>query len=229
MSGSGGGRAYQPGLGQFVSPMAAGMSGGAPYSYGNGDPVNDDPLEGVDEDGRPLPYQPMRNSLHNGAGQAAAALNFIAGFNPLCETFAIVQGRDARGCQLSPWDRGLRLLAMAVPYTRVPRINFLRGMRLRLGAGRGPLTPGQLVPRALRDLAEAAFDDAARLADMTPEQREAAARGYEAIAQIAGGGRAEVARLYNLERARFLRGEVERIPPNAYDFGIEKGLIPPRR
>ena len=122
MTGSSGGRAYQPNLGQFVSPASAGMSGGAPYSYGNGDPVNDDPLEGVDEEGRPLPYQPMRNSLHNGAGQAAAALNFVAGFNPISESIAIVTGRDADGRKLSPGERLFRLAMLIGPHVRLPRI-----------------------------------------------------------------------------------------------------------
>ena len=122
MSASSGGRAYQPNLGQFVSPVAAGMSGGAPYSYGGGDPVNDDPLEGVDEDGRPLPYQSVRSGLHDGAGQAAALLNTLADFNPLCQTFAIVQGSDARGCQLSPWERLFRLAMLLGPHVRLPRI-----------------------------------------------------------------------------------------------------------
>ena len=98
------------------------MSGGAPYSYGNGDPVNDDPLEGVDEEGRPLPYQSVRSGLHDGAGQAAALLNTLADFNPLCQTFAIVQGSDARGCQLSPWERLFRLAMLIGPHVRLPRI-----------------------------------------------------------------------------------------------------------
>ena len=152
MSASSGGRAYQPNLGQFVSPVAAGMSGGAPYSYGGGDPVNDDPLEGVDEDGRPLPYQSVRSGLHHGAGQAAALLNTLADFNPLCQTFAIVTGRDAAGHKLRPGERLVRLLSMALPYAHIGGVNFLRGRHLPTGEPfRNPWDLHHIFPQQFRD------------------------------------------------------------------------------
>lgn len=40
---------------------------------------------------------------------------------------------------------------------------------------------------------------------MSPDEREQAAQGYEQVAQQMVGTQAELARLYNLERAKFLR------------------------
>ena len=61
----------------------------------------------------------------------------------------------------------------------------------------------KLLSRELKDLATAAFRDNLRRGQMTPEQREASARAYEQIAELTTGTNAGLARLYNLERARF--------------------------
>jgi hypothetical protein len=81
-----------------------------------------------------------------------------------------------------------------------------------------------LLPQHIKDAATAAFRDNARLARMSTEERALAARFYEQVAQQTVGTRAELARLYNLERARFLRGEVSRIAPTAHQFGQEIGF-----
>jgi hypothetical protein len=80
-----------------------------------------------------------------------------------------------------------------------------------------------LITRRLKEAATAAFRDNARLAEMSPEDREAAARQYERLAGEAVGVRAELARRYNLERARFLRGQVDHLAPSAPDFADEIG------
>jgi hypothetical protein len=59
---------------------------------------------------------------------------------------------------------------------------------------------------------------------MSGEERELAAQFYEQVAHQAVGTRAELARLYNRERARFLRGEVDHIAPTANQFAREIGF-----
>ena len=79
------------------------------------------------------------------------------------------------------------------------------------------------LPQTLKDAATAAFRDNSKLADMTSQEREQAAQAYEEMAQQMVGTQAELARLYNLERARFLRGQVSRIAGRALDFAKEVG------
>ena len=76
----------------------------------------------------------------------------------------------------------------------------------------------------LKNAATAAFRDNSKLAEMSPVERELAAQGYEQVAQNMVGTKARLARLYNLERARFLRGQVSRIAPKARIFGSEIGF-----
>ena len=84
-----------------------------------------------------------------------------------------------------------------------------------------------LLPKAIKDAATAAFKHNPRLADLSWEERELSALAYESIAQRTVGRKAELARLYNLERARFLRGEVDHIAPTADLFGQEIGFVEP--
>jgi hypothetical protein len=58
---------------------------------------------------------------------------------------------------------------------------------------------------------------------MSPEARERAAQWYQQLAERTVGAKAALARLYNLERARFLRGDVDRIAPTARQFAEEIG------
>ncbi len=80
-----------------------------------------------------------------------------------------------------------------------------------------------MLAKKLKDAATAAFRDNTRLAEMSPEEREQAAQGYEQVARQMVGTQAGLARLYNLERARFLRGQVSRIAARALDFAAEIG------
>ncbi len=79
------------------------------------------------------------------------------------------------------------------------------------------------LPEELKRAAERAFHDNSLLRLLTPEEREQAAAWYEAYAPRTVGAAAELARLYNLERARFLRGQVARIADTAPNFGREIG------
>lgn len=80
-----------------------------------------------------------------------------------------------------------------------------------------------MLPQELKNAATAAFRNNSRLAEMSPQARELAAQEYEQVAQQTLGTFAELARLYNLERARFLRGQVERIAATAHQFAMEIG------
>lgn len=80
-----------------------------------------------------------------------------------------------------------------------------------------------MLEQELKDAATAAFRDNRKLALMSPEEREQAAQGYEQVAQRMVGTQAGLAWLYNLERAKFLRGEVNRIASKARDFASEIG------
>jgi RHS repeat-associated protein len=63
-------------------------------------------------------------------------------------------------------------------------------------------------PKAMegsRGLVEAVLKGKEALQELAPEIREAAARYYDRVAQVVGGKYAEAARLFNLERARYLR------------------------
>ena len=78
-----------------------------------------------------------------------------------------------------------------------------------------------MLPLELKKSVEAAFHDNFVLSRILIEDREIAALWYEAFAEETVGSRAELARLYNLERAAFLRGQVARIAPNAPEFARE--------
>ena len=83
--------------------------------------------------------------------------------------------------------------------------------------------PDDFLPESIKKAANDAFQDNAKLTDMTLEERELAAKAFEGVASRTVGTKAKLARLYNLERAKFLRGEVSRIAPTAGKFGIEIG------
>ena len=73
--------------------------------------------------------------------------------------------------------------------------------------------------------AVAAFLDNAKLALISMGDREIAALFYEQIALDTHRVFADLARLYNLERARFLRGQVNRIAGKAHEFARENGYL----
>ena len=79
------------------------------------------------------------------------------------------------------------------------------------------------LPQKLKKAATDSFQDNVLLADVPLEDRERAAQWYEDVAREVGGIRAGLARSYNLERAKFLRGQVPRIAPDAPAFGREIG------
>src|SRR5713226_9302701 len=87
----------------------------------------------------------------------------------------------------------------------------------------GRVVAGSL-PKEIKDKAWAAFKDNDRLADVTAEERELAAQVYERAAEMTAGPVAGAARLYNLERARFLRGLVPRIAGSLREFMAERGI-----
>jgi len=80
-----------------------------------------------------------------------------------------------------------------------------------------------LLTKRLKDLATAAFRDNTKLALISPEEREASAREYERQAEQTYNLKAGLERLYNLERAKFLRGEVDHIAISAPEFAKEIG------
>ena len=79
------------------------------------------------------------------------------------------------------------------------------------------------LPAALKSAVEEAFHDNSLLDALSLEEREQAAQWYEAFASQTVGIHAGLARLYNLERARFLRGQVPRIARSAPLFAAEIG------
>ena len=79
------------------------------------------------------------------------------------------------------------------------------------------------LPTALRRAVEDDFYDNSVLDLISSEDREQAAQWYAAIAAQTVGSRADLARLYNLERAKFLRRQVKRIARSAPEFALEIG------
>ncbi len=79
------------------------------------------------------------------------------------------------------------------------------------------------LPTMIKKAAVAAFYDNASLSEMTLQEREQAAQYYEEVAADTRGTLPDLARLYNLERAKFLRGEVIRIAYSAPLFAEEIG------
>ncbi len=73
----------------------------------------------------------------------------------------------------------------------------------------------------LKESATKAFRENSRLVKMTLREREEAALWYDQIARRMVGTQATLARLYNIERAKFLRGEVSRIAATAVLFDAE--------
>ena len=78
-----------------------------------------------------------------------------------------------------------------------------------------------LLTRRLKDLATAAFFNNEKLSAMSLEEREESALEYEKLAGRMAGTQLELARRYNLERAKFLRGEVAHIADSAPSFAAE--------
>jgi hypothetical protein len=74
---------------------------------------------------------------------------------------------------------------------------------------------------ALRKAASKAVHDNSLLANMAPQERLEAAQWYEDFAAETVGTKSDLARLYNLERARFLRGQAARIAHSAPAFAEE--------
>lgn len=78
--------------------------------------------------------------------------------------------------------------------------------------------------RPLKKAATNAFTNNDLVDLMSAADREQAAQWYEDFAAEAGGSYSDLARLYNLERAKFLRGQVQRIASTAPDFAREIGM-----
>ena len=76
----------------------------------------------------------------------------------------------------------------------------------------------------LKKAATDAFVDNTLLDAISLADREQAEQWYENFAEQAGGTYSDLARLYNLERAKFLRGQVSRIAGTAPDFAREIGM-----
>ena len=74
-------------------------------------------------------------------------------------------------------------------------------------------------------MATTAFKDNSKLNLMTKAERQQAAKGYEEIAGMITKERSgSFAKEYNLERARFLNGEVNSISGTAAGFAKDKGI-----
>jgi len=82
-----------------------------------------------------------------------------------------------------------------------------------------------LLTKRLKDLATAAFRDNAKLTRLSQEDREASALEYEQQARNLVGNKVRLAHLYNLERARFLRGEVNHIARSAPEYAEKISYI----
>ena len=82
------------------------------------------------------------------------------------------------------------------------------------------------LPANLKKAVEDAFHDNSLLSTISPDDREQAAQWYEAFATQTIGTYADLARLYNLERAKFLRGQVTRIAGKAPDFARDINYHP---
>jgi hypothetical protein len=79
------------------------------------------------------------------------------------------------------------------------------------------------LPAIIKKAAVAAFHDNTLLSQMTPEEREQAAEYHKEVAAVTRGTMPNLAMLYHLERAKFLRGEVVRIADTAPRFAEEIG------
>ena len=78
--------------------------------------------------------------------------------------------------------------------------------------------------RPLKKAATAAFVDNTLLGAISLADREQAAQWYEDFATEFVGAQSVLARLYNLERAKFLRGQVAHIAGAAPNFAKEIGM-----
>jgi len=79
------------------------------------------------------------------------------------------------------------------------------------------------LPAELKKAAEASFRNNTLLAMISLRDREQAAQWYEDFAFEVKGTMPGLARLYNLERAKFLRGQVASVARNAPTFAKETG------
>ncbi len=77
------------------------------------------------------------------------------------------------------------------------------------------------LPAKLKKAVEDAFRNNSLLALISPQEREQAAIHYDTVASQTVGLLFDLARLYNTERARFLRGQVARIAGTAPKFAKE--------
>jgi RHS repeat-associated protein len=74
------------------------------------------------------------------------------------------------------------------------------------------------IDEAIKNAAERSFRNNALRDRMSPEEREVAAQFYENLAALTRGRVSEDAALYNLYRAKFLRGEINSIPGTLAQF-----------
>lgn len=81
------------------------------------------------------------------------------------------------------------------------------------------------LPPKLKKAAEDAFRNNGLLSSISAQEREEAAQWYYDFASEVKGSLPGLARLYNLERAKFLRGEVDRVAYNAPAFAKEIGYV----
>ena len=97
----------------------------------------------------------------------------------------------------------------------------------KIKAAQTPSEAQRAVSLKIRHVANAALKDPSNAIRnvISVEQKAVAATMYERIAELQGAKKsADLARLFNLERAQYLRGEVDRIAPDALAFALERGI-----
>jgi RHS repeat-associated protein len=241
-----GARLYDPGLGRFLSPDPISYAGGLNlYEYCLGNPVGH-----VDPSGLfPKPEEAgWEKGLKNGLGIAGAVIGGLGGggigggsgflVGLTTGPGAIISGGAGawQGAAIGGglgWFGGQALgggIASGIKAAGglISQMSG-RGSAGSGGGGGGPVNPGrEIVNRLGADLNQRvknAFKDPCELGKLTADERRRAAEGYDWLAEnVRSVTLPKLTAAFNRERARYLRGEVERIARTAEDFRKERGL-----
>ena len=190
------------------------------YTYAGGDPVNNADPEGLDSEPYPGPHRiPVMDARLHPVIQSERQWQWYR------KEYARVHQEEEWNKYPHPMPVPEAGIAGAVEEEGASLLGRIGGFLKRWFSRDEPLYDRSLLPH-VKEKAVMALRSNELLTNMTPEEREAAAQFYEWTARSRGlkGSEARLARLYNVERAKFLRGQIPRLTHPLRAWEKEKRL-----